>query len=137
MEELGKKKGLGDIEEKLRIDKTNIREIPVRNSLAVKIFNMLADLAVFVVIFSVNVTVREADFFFNGLAIKWKGGGKGPAIKEKISVFFVVLVKTLFYFIDDVSKYQYSSVHVIFCCRSAKSLSFNWLVKYLPSNIAL
>ena len=84
MEELGKKKGLGDIEEKLRIDKTNNREIPVRNSLAVKIFNMLADLAVFVVIFSVNVTVREADFFTSmALPLSGKGVVKSQPLRKK------------------------------------------------------
>ena len=84
MEELGKKKGLGDNEEKLRIDKTNIREIPVRNPLAVKIFNMLADLAVFVVIFSVNVTVREADFFTSmALPLSGKGVVKSQPLRKK------------------------------------------------------
>ena len=84
MEELGKKKGLEDIEEKLRIDKTNIREIPVKNSLAVKIFNMLADLAVFVVIFSVNVTVREADFFTSmALPLSGKGVVKSQPFRKK------------------------------------------------------
>ena len=37
MEELGKKNGLGDIEEKLRIEKTNIREIPVREAAKKKV----------------------------------------------------------------------------------------------------
>ena len=84
MEELGKKKGFGDIEEKLRIEKTNIREIPVRNSLAVKIFNMLADLTVFVVIFSVNVTVREADFFTSmALPLSGKGVVKSQPLRKK------------------------------------------------------
>ena len=37
--------------------------------------------------------------------------------------------KEIYFTKDDISKYPYSSVHVKFCCRSAKSLSFNWFVE--------
>ena len=49
------------------------------------------------------------------------------SLEKKIFFSLLPLRKNIFYLICHI--YPYSSVHDKFCCRSANSLSFNWLIE--------
>ena len=72
---------------------------------------------------------RKKSSSLNGWAIKRGGGGKGPAIKEKITFFlnFVAIFKKKYFTWDNFIPLKYAlSVGI-----------FTWLLQYFPKNRAI